>query len=50
MTTVVFSRIPAKPVIEPPRLVVRQIGNRQYYWNYTQQRWTRLTRRCPYLV
>jgi len=38
-----------KPHYEEPKLIIRQIGGRQYYWNYRTGRWTRLTRRCPYL-
>jgi len=49
MTTTVFSPLPKK-YIEPPRLVIRQIGGRQYYWNYQKQAWVRLTKRCPYLT
>ena len=39
----------SKKHYEPPRLVIRQIGGRQYYWNYSKQTWVRLTSRCPYL-
>ena len=45
----IFSRIPAKVHYEPPKLVVRMFNNKQYYWNYATRKWTRLTRRCPYL-
>jgi len=38
-----------RPHIEPPKLVIRQIGNKTYYWNHQKQTWVRLTRRCPYL-
>ena len=40
----------SKPVVEPPKLVVRNINGKTMYWNYSTGRWTRLTRRCPYLV
>jgi hypothetical protein len=48
MAMTIFSPLPRKHY-EPPRLVVRTVGDRQYYWNWTQQRWVRYTRRCPYL-
>jgi len=48
-TTAVFYGVPGKVVVEPKPLVVRQIGSRQYYWNFTDQKWKRLTKRCPLL-
>ena len=48
MSNVVFHGVPGKPIVEKP-LVVRQISGKNYYWNYSTGRWTRLTRRCPYL-
>jgi len=48
--SVVYSRIPGKVVVELPKLVVRQIAGKTYYWNYASRRWVRLTRRCPYLT
>jgi len=38
-----------KPHYETPRLIVREIGNHKYYWNYATRKWTRLTKRCPLL-
>jgi len=49
MSTTVFYGVPGQRIVEPPRLVIRQIGGRQYYWNYSKQTWVRLTSRCPYL-
>jgi hypothetical protein len=48
MSNAIFYGVPGKVVVEKP-LVVRTIGNRQYYWNYQKQTWVRLTRRCPLL-
>jgi len=48
MTKIVYSRIPAQPVVQKP-LIVRQIAGKDYYWSYREQRWVRLTRRCPLL-
>jgi len=45
---VVFYGVPGKVIVEKP-LVIRNIGGRNYYWNFTQQKWTRLTKRCPLL-
>ena len=39
----------SKVYIEPPRLVVKEVGGKQFYWNFFTQRWTRMTKRCPYL-
>jgi len=44
----VFYGVPG-PVINEKPLVVRNIGGRSYYWNYQNQKWTRLTKRCPLL-
>ena len=38
-----------KKYIEPPKLVVRQIAGKTYYWNFQKQAWIRMTKRCPYL-
>jgi hypothetical protein len=40
----------SKPVVESPKLVIRSIEGRTYYWNYSKQTWTRMTKRCPYLT
>jgi len=37
----------SKPVPKP--LVVRVFDNREYYWNYSKNKWVRLTSRCPLL-
>jgi len=47
--SVVYSRIPGKVVVELPKLVVRQIAGKTYYWNFQKQAWIRMTKRCPYL-
>lgn len=44
----VFYGVPGA-VINMKPLVVRQIGNKNYYWSYQKQKWTRLTKRCPLL-
>jgi len=49
MSTTVFYGVPGKPVVEPKPLVIKQIGNKTFYWNYSKQTWVRLTSRCPYL-
>jgi len=49
MSTAVFYGVPGKVVVEPPKLVVRQVNGRDYYWNFAEQKWKRLTRRCPYI-
>jgi hypothetical protein len=48
--SVVYSRIPGKVHYETPRLIVREIGNHKYYWNFQKQAWIRMTKRCPYLA
>jgi len=48
--TATFYGVPGKLHYEPKPLVVREIAGKTYYWNYSTGRWTRLTRRCPYLV
>jgi len=39
----------SKPFVEPPRLVVKLVDGKQFYWNHATRKWTRLTKRCPYL-
>jgi hypothetical protein len=46
----IFYGVPGKLVYEPPKLIIKQIAGKTMYWNYTSQRWVRLTRRCPYLT
>ena len=45
----VFYGVPGKPVVEPKPLVIKQIGNKTFYWNFQHCCWKRLTKRCPYL-
>jgi len=49
MAMTIFSPLPRKHY-EPPKLVIRSIEGRTYYWNHNTRRWTRMTKRCPYLT
>jgi len=49
MTNVVFYGVPGKKFYEEPKLVIRQIGGKTFYWNYNTHKWVRLTKRCPLL-
>jgi len=39
----------SKKYIEPPKLILKEVGGKTMYWCTQRQRWVRLTRRCPLL-
>jgi len=50
MSTTVFYGVPGQRIVEPPKLVVRNINGKTMYWNFQKQAWIRMTKRCPYLT
>jgi len=39
----------SKKYYEQPKLIVKNIDGKQFYWNFAKNTWVRLTKRCPYL-